>query len=140
QAWISVPSTVKCSSLNKSCWRASTSTASSSRWLTAPAINRSRFLVNTVTSHTSSSISKPTNQRYSRLYSSCSINCRSERIEYSTISSSARSSRSGATDRGLGLSIAKWIVEAHQGKISAASKVGEGSVFRVQIPLSEDGL
>jgi heavy metal sensor kinase len=50
----------------------------------------------------------------------------------------SRSRESGGT--GLGLSIAKWIVEAHQGKISAASKVGEGSVFRVQIPLSEDGL
>ena len=31
--------------------------------LTAPAISRSRFLVNTVTSHTGSSISNPTNQR-----------------------------------------------------------------------------
>jgi len=40
----------------------------------------------------------------------------------------------------VGLSIAKWIAEAHQGKISVVSKVGEGSVFRVQIPLSEDGL
>ena len=49
----------------------------------------------------------------------------------------SRSRESGGT--GLGLSIAKWIAEAHQGKISVASKVGEGSVFRVQIPLSEDG-
>jgi signal transduction histidine kinase len=40
----------------------------------------------------------------------------------------------------VGLSIAKWIAEAHQGKISVVSKVGEGSVFRVQIPLSEEGL
>jgi len=50
----------------------------------------------------------------------------------------SRSRESGGT--GLGLSIAKWIAEAHQGKISVVSKVGEGSVFRVQIPLSEDGL
>jgi heavy metal sensor kinase len=50
----------------------------------------------------------------------------------------SRSRESGGA--GLGLSIAKWIVEAHQGKISVASKVGEGSVFRVQIPLSEDGV
>ena len=48
----------------------------------------------------------------------------------------SRSRESGGT--GLGLSIAKWIAEAHQGKISVASNVGEGSVFRVQIPLSED--
>jgi len=47
----------------------------------------------------------------------------------------SRSRGSGGT--GLGLSIAQWVVEAHQGKISVASKVGEGSVFRVQIPLSE---
>jgi len=50
----------------------------------------------------------------------------------------SRSRESGGT--GLGLSIAKWIAEAHQGKISVVSKVGEGSVFRVQIPLSEEGL
>jgi len=50
----------------------------------------------------------------------------------------SRSRESGGT--GLGLSIAKWIAEAHQGKISVVSKVGEGSVFRVQIPLSEDDL
>jgi heavy metal sensor kinase len=50
----------------------------------------------------------------------------------------SRSRESGGT--GLGLSIAKWIAEAHHGSISVVSKVGEGSVFRVQIPLSEDGL
>jgi signal transduction histidine kinase len=48
----------------------------------------------------------------------------------------SRSRESGGT--GLGLSIAKWIAEAHQGKISVVSKLGEGSVFRVQIPLSEE--
>ena len=50
----------------------------------------------------------------------------------------SRSRESGGT--GLGLSIAQWIAEAHRGKISVVSKVGEGSVFRVQIPLSEKGL
>jgi len=50
----------------------------------------------------------------------------------------SRSRESGGT--GLGLSIAKWIAEAHHGSISVVSKVGEGSIFRVQIPLSEDGL
>ena len=49
----------------------------------------------------------------------------------------SRSRESGGT--GLGLSIAKWIAEAHHGSISVVSKVGEGSVFRVQIPLVEDG-
>jgi two-component system, OmpR family, sensor histidine kinase ArlS len=50
----------------------------------------------------------------------------------------SRSRESGGTE--LGLSIANWIVEDHQGKISVASKVGEGSVLRVHIPLSEGGL
>jgi heavy metal sensor kinase len=49
----------------------------------------------------------------------------------------SRSRESGGT--GLGLSIAKWIAEAHEGKISVTSNVGEGSVFRVEIPLSKDG-
>jgi heavy metal sensor kinase len=50
----------------------------------------------------------------------------------------SRSRESGGT--GLGLSIAQWIAEAHRGEISVVSKIGEGSAFRVQIPLSEDGL
>ena len=50
---------------------------------------------------------------------------------------SSRSRESGGTV--LGLSITKWIAEAHQGGISVASRVGEGSVFRVQIPLLKDG-
>lgn len=35
---------------------------------------------------------------------------------------------------GLGLSIAKWIVEAHRGSIEAVSVAGEGSIFIVRIP------
>ena len=50
----------------------------------------------------------------------------------------SRSRESGGT--GLGLSIAKWIAEAHQGEILVASKVGEGSVFRVRIPLSDENV
>jgi two-component system, OmpR family, sensor kinase len=35
---------------------------------------------------------------------------------------------------GLGLSIAKWIVEAHGGKISCVSELGKGTTFMVSIP------
>ncbi|NWJ44298.1 MAG: hypothetical protein HXX08_00320 [Chloroflexi bacterium] len=35
---------------------------------------------------------------------------------------------------GLGLSIARWIVQIHNGSIHATSKVGQGSVFSVSLP------
>jgi two-component system sensor histidine kinase ResE len=35
---------------------------------------------------------------------------------------------------GLGLSIAKWIVETHGGTLEAASKVGEGTVMTATFP------
>jgi heavy metal sensor kinase len=37
---------------------------------------------------------------------------------------------------GLGLSITRWAVEAHDGKIEAESREGEGSLFRVRLPLA----
>jgi signal transduction histidine kinase len=36
---------------------------------------------------------------------------------------------------GLGLSIAKWIIEAHRGSIRVESKLGEGSMFIVMLPI-----
>jgi heavy metal sensor kinase len=39
---------------------------------------------------------------------------------------------------GLGLSIARWIADAHGAKIDAESTPGKGSSFRVRLPLSGD--
>ncbi len=48
-------------------------------------------------------------------------------------SDKARSRDSGGS--GLGLSIARWIVDAHRGSITVESRLGTGSEFRVALPL-----
>jgi heavy metal sensor kinase len=37
---------------------------------------------------------------------------------------------------GLGLAIAHWVVEQHQGKITVESTLGAGSIFRIELPLA----
>ena len=45
----------------------------------------------------------------------------------------ARSRESGGV--GLGLSIGRWIAEAHSGTIEAQSSLGGGSIFKLRLPL-----
>ena len=37
---------------------------------------------------------------------------------------------------GLGLSVVRGIVEGHKGTISVESVVGEGTIFRIRLPLA----
>jgi signal transduction histidine kinase len=48
---------------------------------------------------------------------------------------SDRARRAYSGGSGLGLSIARWIVEAHKGRIAVASEIGKGSTFTVALPL-----
>jgi signal transduction histidine kinase len=47
---------------------------------------------------------------------------------------------SNAVDRGggsgLGLSIARWIIERHDGRIDVSSKPGKGTEVRLSLPLA----
>ena len=48
---------------------------------------------------------------------------------------SDRARRAYTGGSGLGLSIARWIVDAHKGKITVESTVGKGTTFTVTLPL-----
>jgi signal transduction histidine kinase len=48
---------------------------------------------------------------------------------------SGKTSDRSAPGSGLGLSIVKWIVDSHGGKIEAKSEVGKGTTFFVRLPL-----
>ncbi len=52
------------------------------------------------------------------------------------VENNAESSRKGGT--GIGLSLAKSIVEKHKGAIEVTSKEGQGACFTVTLPLGED--
>ena len=45
-----------------------------------------------------------------------------------------RAQREGRKGVGLGLSIARWIAEAHGGRLSVESEVGQGTQFTLWLP------
>ena len=48
---------------------------------------------------------------------------------------SDRARRAYPGGSGLGLSIARWIVDAHKGKVEVDSELDRGTTFRVKLPL-----
>jgi len=108
---MSVPSTLKCSPDSSPRCSAICTVALNSSVTVSCSISRSRFLLNTEWFQTVSSMARPTNQRNSRLYWICSTSCRSLRTLYSTCSSMARMSFSGATLGRPPLTSASYIAE-----------------------------
>jgi hypothetical protein len=72
-ASISVPSTEKCSDESSGTTAGSVGSADKKHRAMSPASGRSRFLVNTVTSHTGASMDRPMNHRNSMLQLICCI-------------------------------------------------------------------
>jgi heavy metal sensor kinase len=52
---------------------------------------------------------------------------------------SAKTADRTASGFGLGLSIVKWIVDSHGGRIEAKSEVGKGTEFIVRLPMADQG-
>jgi heavy metal sensor kinase len=52
---------------------------------------------------------------------------------------SAKTADRTAAGFGLGLSIVKWIVDSHGGRIEAKSEVGKGTEFTVRLPMLDSG-
>ena len=48
----------------------------------------------------------------------------------------ARTHRDGRTNTGLGLTLAQWIAEAHEGNLTVTSAPGQGSTFTIDLPLA----
>jgi len=50
----------------------------------------------------------------------------------------ADKARSRETGAGLGLSIARWIAQAHRASIHADTAIGKGSNFEIRLPLHQE--